>query len=161
MAEIEEVYAPKTRPRTLAHGQTIMQYPNFGGGTSIMEHLPNFHAVLEQYALASGSPRPDDLVVATVMRCVDAGTRKHLQYNMDDSMTYQQLQEKLIMLDKNTRSWFGESMLKNFQMLQNIVAKTMEDLPQWRWTTSTMAKAKERRAKARAKARKDGIRGVS
>ena len=47
-----------------------MQYPNFGGGKSIMEHLLNFDAVLKQYALASGSPLPDDLVVATVMRCV-------------------------------------------------------------------------------------------
>ena len=82
-----------------------------------MEHLLNFDAVLEQYALTSGNPMPDDLVVATVMRCVDAGARKHLQYSMDDSMTYQQLKEKLILLDKNTRSWSGEALLKNFQAL--------------------------------------------
>ena len=70
---LRQLYAPKTRQRTLALGQTIMQYPNFGGGKSIMEQLLNFDAVLD--ALAPGSPKPDDLVVATVMRCVDAGAR--------------------------------------------------------------------------------------
>ena len=34
-------------------------------------------------------------------------------------MTYQQLKEKLILLDKNTRSWSGDALLKNFQMLQD------------------------------------------
>ena len=57
---LKQLYAPKTRPRTLALGQTIMQYPAFGGGKSVMEHLLNFDAVLEQYALASGKPMPDD-----------------------------------------------------------------------------------------------------
>ena len=67
---------------------------------------------LDQYRLASGHPMPDDLVVSTVMRCVDINVRKHLELTMDDSLDYQQLKERLIVMDKNSRAWSGDTYLR-------------------------------------------------
>ena len=38
---------------------------------------------------------------------------------MDDEVTYTKLKEKLILLDKNTRSWSGDGFLRNLQQAQN------------------------------------------
>ena len=62
---------------------------------------------------------PDDLAVSTVLRCIDAPTRRHLEMVMDDDVTYSRLKEKLILLDKNTKTWSGDGFLKNLQQLQN------------------------------------------
>ena len=116
--KLKNVYAPRARPRTLAIGQAIMQHPNFGKEKSMLENLLNFDALLEQYEMASGQTMPDDLIVSTILRCIDVNTRRHLELTMDDSMTYNTLKEKLILMDKNTKTWSGETYLKNFQMVQ-------------------------------------------
>ena len=60
---------------------------------------------------------PDDLTVSTVLRCLDSGTRRHLEMVMDDTMDYSKLKDKLILLDKNTRAWSGDNFLKNLQIM--------------------------------------------
>ena len=116
--KLKEVYAPRTRPRTLAIGQAIMQHPAFSRDKSMLENLLNFDALLEQYELASGQRMPDDLIVSTVLRCIDGSTRRHLELTMDELMNYGNVKEKLVLMDKNTRSWSGETYLKHFQMVQ-------------------------------------------
>ena len=85
----------------------------------MLENLLNFDSLLDQYELASGQRMPDDLAVSTVLRCIDAPTRRHLEMIMDENINYEKLKEKLILLDKNTKSWSGDGFLKNLQQLQN------------------------------------------
>ena len=84
-----------------------------------LKNLLNFDSLLDQYELASGQRMPDDLAVSTVLRCIDAPTRRHLEMIMDENINYEKLKEKLILLDKNTKSWSGDGFLKNLQQLQN------------------------------------------
>ena len=121
---LKALYAPRARPRALAIGQAIMQHPGFPNQRTMLENLLNFDALLDQYELASGAKMPDDLAVSTVLRCIDAPTRRHLEMVMDDDITYSKLKEKLILLDKNTKSWSGDGFLRNLQQLQNPSSST-------------------------------------
>ena len=85
---LKELYAPRARPCALAVGQAIMQHPGFSQQRSMLENLLQFDALLDQYELASGHSMPDDLVASTVMRCLDGGTRRHLEMVMDKNMNY-------------------------------------------------------------------------
>ena len=94
-----------------------MQHPGFSQQRSMLENLLQFDALLDQYELASGHSMPDDLVASTVMRCLDGGTRRHLEMVMDENMNYAALKDKLILLDKNTKAWSGDSFLKHLQIM--------------------------------------------
>ena len=117
------------RPRALAVGQAIMQHPGFSQQRSMLENLLQFDALLDQYELASGHSMPDDLVVSTVMRCLDGGTRRHLEMVMDENMNYAALKDKLILLDKNTKAWSGDSFLKHLQIMNQPSSSKLFWLP--------------------------------
>ena len=82
----------------------------------MLENLLHFDALLDQYELAAGHRMPDDLTVSTVMRCLDGPTRRHLELVMDEGMDYPKLKDKLILLDKNTKVWSGNTFLMNLQV---------------------------------------------
>ena len=44
----------------------------------MLESLLQLDLLLDQYRLASGHPMPDDLVVSTVLTCVEPGLRRRL-----------------------------------------------------------------------------------
>lgn len=82
----------------------------------MLENLLQLDLLLDQYRLASGHEMPEDLVVATVLRCVTPNVRQHLELTLDDKVDYQALKEKLILMDKNSKAWSGDTYLK---MVQN------------------------------------------
>lgn len=100
--------------------QAAMQHPALSGSgqRSMLENLLQFGSLLDQYETASGKRVPDDLTVSTVLRCIDAPTRKHIEMIMDNDFSCVKLKEKLIVLDRNTRSWSGDSFLNGLQTLQ-------------------------------------------
>lgn len=85
---LKSLYAPRARPRALAIGQAIMQHPAFNQQKSMLENLLQLDSLLDQYETASGARMPDDLAASTVLRCLDAPTRRHLEMIMDDTMDY-------------------------------------------------------------------------
>ena len=113
--QLRDLYMPRARPRVMAIGQAIMSHPSFARDRSMLESLLQMDLLLDQYRVASGHPMPDDLVVATVLRCIEPSLRRHLELTMDDSITYEGLKEKLILMDKNSRVWSGDSYLKLVQ----------------------------------------------
>ena len=52
--ELLKLYLPRTRPRTMALGQAIIQHPAFGNSKSMTESLLQLDQLLEQYEVASG-----------------------------------------------------------------------------------------------------------
>ena len=113
--QLRNLYMPKAIPRTMAIGQAIMALPSFPRDRGMLENLLQLDLLLDQYRLASGHPMPDDLVVSTVLRCVDPSLRRHLEMTLDDTVNYESLKEKLVLLDKNVRVWSGDSYLKMVQ----------------------------------------------
>ena len=113
--QLRNLYLPRARPRTMAIGQAIIGLPPFKAGKSMMENLLQLDLLLDQYRVASGHTMPDDLVVSTVLRCVEPSIRKHLELTLDDSVNYGTLKEKLILMGKNSRTWSGDTYLKLVQ----------------------------------------------
>ena len=106
-----------------------MQHPSFPTQRSMLENLLQFDALLDQYELASGHRMPDDLTVSTVLRCLDGPMRKHLEMVMDEGMDYTKLKDKLILLDKNTKAWSGDSFLRNLQMVTQSTSSSSSSYP--------------------------------
>ena len=121
LQNLKNLYQPKARPRSMAIGQAIMNLPSFPREKGMLENLLQLDLLLEQYRLSSGHAMPDDLVVSTVLRCLEPGLRRHLEMTMDDTVDYEKLKDKLVLLDKNVRAWSGDSYLK---MVQNSMAQS-------------------------------------
>ena len=103
--QLRDLYIPRARPRTMAIGQAIMSYPPFQQSKSMLENLLQLDLLLDQYQLASGHSMPEDLAVATVLRCVAPSVRQHLELTLDDKIDYYSLKERLILMDKNSKTW--------------------------------------------------------
>ena len=88
---LKNLYQPKARPRSMAIGQAIMNLPAFPREKGMLENLLQLDLLLEQYRLSCGHPMPDDLVVSTVLRCLEPGLRRHLEMTMDDTVDYEKL----------------------------------------------------------------------
>eukprot|EP00913_Durusdinium_trenchii_P016912 g15900.t1 len=112
---LKNLYQPKARPRSMAIGQAIMNLPSFPRERGMLENLLQLDLLLEQYKLSSGHEMPDDLVVSTVLRCLDSNTRRHLEMTLDDTISYEKLKDRLVVMDKNVRVWSGDSYLKMVQ----------------------------------------------
>ena len=154
---LKHLYAPRARPRALAIGQAIMQHPSFSTQWSMLENLLHFDALLDQYELAAGHRLPDDLTVSTVMRCLDGPTRRHLELVMDEGMDIPKLKDKLILLDKNTKVWSGDTFERTCRSsisLQPRALPTIRVQPPWKWTRCTMGVKAKARTRANRKARK-------
>ena len=54
-----------------------MNLPSFPREKGMLENLLQLDLLLEQYRLSSGHPMPDDLVVSTVLRCLEPGLRRN------------------------------------------------------------------------------------
>ena len=63
----------------------------------MLENRLQFDSLLGQYEMASGQKMRDDLPVSTILRCIDAPTRRHLEMVMDETYAYGKLKEKLIL----------------------------------------------------------------
>ena len=112
---LKNLYQPKARPRSMAIGQAIMNLPSFPRDRGMLENLLRLDLLLEQYRLSSGHEMPDDLVVSTVLRCLDSNTRRHLEMTLDNAITYEKPKDRLVVMDKNVRAWSGDSYLKMVQ----------------------------------------------
>ena len=74
---------------------------------------------------------------------------------MDETYTYGKLKEKLILLDKNTKSWSGENFLKSLQKTHNSATSSCRSCSYGKWIKCPMVRAKARTRVAKvAKARK-------
>ena len=147
--QLRNLYLPRARPRVMAIGQAIMGLPQFRAGRSMMENLLQLDLLLDQYRVASGHEMPDDLVVSTVMRCVDQNVRRHLELTVDDTVDYNTLKEKLILMDKNSRVWSGDTYLK---LVQNTLDANNGPAPMEVDSVNQVGKGKyEEEKKARAR----------
>ena len=50
----------------------------------MLENILQLDLLLEQYRLSSGHEMPDDLVVSTVLKCLEPNLRRHLGIPWDD-----------------------------------------------------------------------------
>ena len=113
--ELMNQYVPATRQRALGLSQAILQYPVITKDRSLQENLMSLESLVEQYQDASGERLPDNLLISTVLRCVNQQVRQHLQLTIDDKATYKNVRERLMNYENNAKTWTAESLLKQVQ----------------------------------------------
>ena len=98
-------FIPATRQRSLALAQALSQFPAFKEKSSMLEGVLQYENLVQQYETASGQTYPGDLKSATLIRCVAARLREHLQLSLNDVSTYADVREALLAYERVSKSF--------------------------------------------------------
>ena len=101
---------PVTRARSLAL-LTQLSRVQFAEGKSISEQLPLYESIVNEYERISGHDYADDAKVASILQAVPAHLRAHLQLWITDSITYEQLKNKVMELEALATRWDSSNSL--------------------------------------------------
>ena len=108
-------FEPTSRQRSLALSQALASYPVFAKDKSCLESILVYEQTVQQFEESSGTTYPDELKVATLMRCCTAKLREFLQLNIKEDATYNQVREHIMNYERVSKSWTQEQVLKSIQ----------------------------------------------
>ena len=112
--QLHEEFLPSTRQRTLALAQALSAYPTFPKEKSSLECVLAFEQMVQQFEESSMSSYPDELKLATLIRCCHAKVREYLQLTVTDSTTYGDIREAILSHDRASKVWSQETVLRSF-----------------------------------------------
>ena len=112
-------YEPPSRSRSLAVAQTLATYPSFSTTKTAMENILSYEPLVTQFEELSGATYPEELKVATLIRCSEAKLREHLQLTVTEDTTYAQLKQIILGHDKACKAWTPEAVMKSLQNIGN------------------------------------------
>ena len=87
----------------------------FAKDKSCLESILVYEQTVQQFEESSGTTYPDELKVATLMRCCTAKLREFLQLNIKEDATYNQVREHIMNYERVSKSWTQEQVLKSIQ----------------------------------------------
>ena len=108
-------FEPTSRQRSLALAQALASYPVFSKDKSCLESILVYEQTVQQFEESSSTTYPDELKVATLMRCCNSKSREFLQLNIKDSSTYLEVREHIMNYERVSKSWTQEQVLKALQ----------------------------------------------
>ena len=108
-------FEPTSRQRSLALAQALASYPVFAKDKSCLESILVYEQTVQQFEESSSTTYPDELKVATLMRCCNSKLREFLQLNIKDSSTYVEVREHIMNYERVSKSWTQEQVLKAIQ----------------------------------------------
>ena len=108
-------FEPTSRQRSLALAQALASYPVFAKDKSCLESILVYEQTVQQFEESSSTTYPDELKVATLMRCCNNKLREFLQLNIKDSSTYVEVREHIMNYERVSKSWTQEQVLKAIQ----------------------------------------------
>ena len=77
-----------------------------------MECILALEEVVHQYNQVTGEEYPKSLLMGTLIRCSPPNLRQHLQLTLQDSSTYKNVKEAMLLYEKTTKAWSSESVLR-------------------------------------------------
>ena len=99
------IYAPKSKARSLALMNALVQMPSFSKEKSLREHLVALERMASECQRVAGKPVGNDLLLGTVIRCLPQGIRNHLQLQMTEATTYAEVRSYLMSYQATTTQW--------------------------------------------------------
>ena len=114
---LQREFSPQTRVRILALSNAIVSFPVFGKNT--LEGILQFERLIQEFETATKSEFPAELKIATLVRCVSPELRLHLQLNISERTSYQQVRQLAIMFEQNSSNWTTQRVLSQFQVGQS------------------------------------------
>ena len=113
--QLMKEFEPTSRQRSLALAQALASYPVFSKDKSCLESILVYEQTVQQFEESSSTTYPDELKVATLMRCCNNKLREFLQLNIKDSSTYVEVREHIMNYERVSKSWTQEQVLKAIQ----------------------------------------------
>ena len=108
-------FEPTSRQRSLALAQALASYPVFAKDKSCLESILVYEQTVQQFEESSSTTYPDELKVATLMRCCNSKLREFLQLNIKYSSTYVEVREHIMNYERVSNCWTQEQVLKAIQ----------------------------------------------
>ena len=103
--QLHNVYAPKTRARSLAILNALTGAPVFTKDKTIQEQLFALERISNEYTRVSGRSVGDDVLLGTLLRCLPAHIRSHIQLVMTEGSTYNQVRQYILAYETTTTTW--------------------------------------------------------
>ena len=101
---------PLSKNRSMGLLNIIMNWPQFSGKSSFMQHILKLeHAYAEYEKL--GQKLNDDLKTAVLMRSVTGQLKTWLQLQVTETTTYSRVREMILLYDASTTKWSEQMVL--------------------------------------------------
>ena len=86
--QLVNVYAPKSKVRSLALLNALMGLPAFVKSKILREQIEGLERIATEYQRVSGSMPGEDILPGTLLRCLPSQVRSRIQLQMDDTTSY-------------------------------------------------------------------------
>ena len=103
--ELIQLYTPSSKTRSLALLQAYIQAPSFTRDRTMTEQILNLERMRSEYCRCSGQDVTDDLALSILVRCLPQQVRQHIQLQMTDAHSYQDVKSYVLSYEMTTASW--------------------------------------------------------
>ena len=103
--QLQNIYAPKTRARSLAVLNALTGAPSFTKDKTLQEQVFALERISAEYTRVSGNAVGEDVMLGTLLRCLPQAIRNHVQLVMTDKSTYSQVRAYVLSYEITTTSW--------------------------------------------------------
>ncbi|OLP74845.1 hypothetical protein AK812_SmicGene45505 [Symbiodinium microadriaticum] len=93
--QLSQIYTPRNKSRSLAILTTLMQYPPFTKDKTLREQVATLDRLAQEYPRVAGKEPSDDILLGTLMRMLPSQIRAHLQVQLKEDSTYNDLRSKV------------------------------------------------------------------
>ena len=111
--QLVKEFEPSSRQRSLALAQALSNYPSFSKDRSCLESILVYEETVQRFEESSLTKYPDELKIATLMRCCHPKLKEYLQLSVDDSSSYATIKEHILNYERVSRAWSHENVLKS------------------------------------------------
>ena len=138
--QLSQIYTPRNKSRSLAILTTLMQYPPFTKDKTLREQVATLDRLAQEYPRVAGKEPSDDILLGTLMRMLPSQIRAHLQVQLKEDSTYNDLRSKVLAYEIVSSTWSSQ------RVSIELGLNTTSASSSWRWTGSRVT------SKARARA---------
>ena len=106
--QLSQIYTPRNKSRSLAILTTLMQYPPFTKDKTLREQVATLDRLAQEYSRVAGKEPSDDILLGTLMRVLPSQIRAHLQVQLKEDSTYNDLRSKVLAYEIVSSTWSSQ-----------------------------------------------------
>ena len=103
--QLVQLFTPQSKTRSLSILQAFMQFPVFSKDKTLSEQILSLERLRSEYTRCSGQDLSDDLCLSVLVRCLPTQLRQHVQLQMQDSHTFQDIRNYALSYEMTTSTW--------------------------------------------------------
>ena len=100
-----QLFAPKTKARSISVLSALLHLPQFSKDRTLLDQVLGLERLRAEYAKSSGADVPDDLMLSVLVRSLPRHIQQHVQLQMDETSSYEDIRSLVIGYEKITTSW--------------------------------------------------------